>query len=128
MVDSVISRVYTGTKQPSPEDYKRYGLQPYLPSESLIEAVNLTIFLQKRPLLLKGDPGCGKTRLAQAVADEFYPMNLGTSSLQLRQEMDSTLTMQSVVSTMLNWHVLMRNNVPKLNRHLQNRNLCYNKI
>ncbi|WP_293154564.1 MULTISPECIES: MoxR family ATPase [unclassified Microcoleus] len=44
------------------------GLTPYLPSPELINAVNLTIFLEKRPLLLKGEPGCGKTRLAEAVA------------------------------------------------------------
>lgn len=71
MVNSVIPRKYQGRKQPSPEECERYGLQPYLPSEPLIEAVNLTIFLKKRPLLLKGDPGCGKTRLAQAVAYEL---------------------------------------------------------
>ncbi|NEQ64356.1 MAG: MoxR family ATPase [Symploca sp. SIO2D2] len=71
MVDSVIPREYKGEKQPSSEECALYGLQPYLPSEPLIEAVNLTIFLKKRPLLLKGDPGCGKTRLAQAVAKEL---------------------------------------------------------
>jgi MoxR-like ATPase len=41
--------------------------EPYLPGESLVEAVNLAIALG-RPLLLQGDPGCGKTRLAHAVA------------------------------------------------------------
>jgi len=57
--------------QPKPEDYGKDGLYPYLPSEELVEAVNLTIFLEKRPLLIKGDPGSGKTRLAQAVAYEL---------------------------------------------------------
>lgn len=41
--------------------------EPYLPDPKLVEAVNLAIALG-RPLLLQGDPGCGKTRLAYAVA------------------------------------------------------------
>jgi MoxR-like ATPase len=45
-------------------------MYPYLPYEELIEAVNLAIYLE-RPLLLKGEPGCGKTRLARAVAYEL---------------------------------------------------------
>ncbi|PSM31870.1 MoxR family ATPase [Haliangium sp. UPWRP_2] len=53
---------YTGTVC-SPDN-------PYIPSSALIEAVNLAIFLQ-RPLLLKGEPGCGKTRVASAVAFEL---------------------------------------------------------
>ncbi|MBD1944364.1 MoxR family ATPase [Coleofasciculus sp. FACHB-712] len=55
----------------SPEECQQDGLAPYLPSPELIDAVNLAIFLEKRPLLLKGEPGCGKTRLAQAVAHEL---------------------------------------------------------
>lgn len=43
---------------------------PYLPSLELVEAVNLSIYLE-RPLLLKGEPGCGKTQLAFAVAAEL---------------------------------------------------------
>src|SRR5947209_11081804 len=39
----------------------------YLPDEPLVDAVNLAIALG-RPLLLQGEPGCGKTRLAYAVA------------------------------------------------------------
>ncbi len=44
--------------------------EPYVPGPQLIEAVNLAIALG-RPLLLQGDPGCGKTRLAYAVAYEL---------------------------------------------------------
>jgi MoxR-like ATPase len=44
--------------------------EPYLPSQKLVEAVNIAITLG-RPLLLQGDPGCGKTRLAYAVAYEL---------------------------------------------------------
>ncbi len=62
---------YTGQKQPPPEEYSRDGLYPYLPSEELVNVVNLTIFLEKRPLLIKGEPGSGKTRLARHVAYEL---------------------------------------------------------
>lgn len=61
---------YAG-KPISPQECQKYGLSPYLPSSELIKAVNLAIFLEKRPLLLKGEPGCGKTTLAQAVAYEL---------------------------------------------------------
>ena len=64
---------YTGKIQPKPgETDKKSGrsLYPYLPNDELVEAVNLTIQLE-RPLLLKGEPGCGKTRLAYAVAYEL---------------------------------------------------------
>lgn len=64
---------YTGKVQPKPgEQDPKTGqlLYPYLPSEELVEAVNLAIYLE-RPLLLKGEPGCGKTRLARAVAYEL---------------------------------------------------------
>lgn len=63
---------YTGKIKPKPGERRSKGqvLYPYLPSPELVEAVNLAICL-KRPLLLKGEPGCGKTQLASAIAYEL---------------------------------------------------------
>ncbi|MFN6483041.1 MULTISPECIES: MoxR family ATPase [unclassified Nostoc] len=63
---------YTGKVQPQLGERGVNGqlLYPYLPNPQLVEAVNLAIFLE-RPLLLKGEPGCGKTQLASAVAYEL---------------------------------------------------------
>ena len=65
-------REYTGSVQPQPGERDETGqlLYPYLPSPELVEAVNIAIYLQ-RPLLIKGEPGCGKTELARAVAYEL---------------------------------------------------------
>jgi MoxR-like ATPase len=62
--------VYTGTIQPTSEEQKELKIFPYLPADTLRDAVNLAIYLE-RPLLIKGEPGSGKTRLAEAVAFEF---------------------------------------------------------
>jgi MoxR-like ATPase len=56
------------------KDGSTYNLKPYFPDEKLRKAVNMAIAL-KRPLLLKGDPGCGKTRLAEAVAYAVHGEN-----------------------------------------------------
>ncbi|MFN0087262.1 MAG: AAA family ATPase, partial [Blastocatellia bacterium] len=44
--------------------------EPYIASEPLKRAVNLAIALE-RPLLVEGEAGCGKSRLARAVAYEL---------------------------------------------------------
>ena len=51
------------------QDSPKYP-EPYVVSDPLRKAVNLAIYL-RRPLLLEGDAGCGKTRLASAVAYEL---------------------------------------------------------
>ena len=69
---------YTGEVQPAADgerDDRGRIYHPYLPSDALVEAVNLAIDLN-RPLLLEGEPGCGKTRLAGAVAYELTQKNL----------------------------------------------------
>jgi MoxR-like ATPase len=52
--------------------------EPYVVSDELKKAVNLAIYL-RRPLLLEGDAGCGKTRLASAVA---YELGLPPNDIQ----------------------------------------------
>ena len=73
MDKSTLSKLrYSGLITPKPGELSDSGelLYPYLPGEELKEAVNLACDLE-RPLLLKGEPGCGKTRLARAVAYEL---------------------------------------------------------
>ena len=42
----------------------------YIASNQLIEAVNAAVILEK-PLLVKGEPGTGKTMLAEEIAATF---------------------------------------------------------
>jgi MoxR-like ATPase len=46
------------------------GSAKYIASEELISAVNVAALL-KRPLLIKGEPGTGKTMLAQSIAENM---------------------------------------------------------
>ncbi|MGB3491104.1 MAG: MoxR family ATPase [Elainellaceae cyanobacterium] len=68
---------YTGAHNPRPGDRNADGkeLYPYIPDDELKESVRLAIALN-RPLLVMGDPGCGKTRLASAIAYELTQRNL----------------------------------------------------
>lgn len=44
--------------------------EPYIASPELRRAVNLSIYLE-RPILIEGEAGCGKSRLARHVADKL---------------------------------------------------------
>ncbi|MCR4897364.1 MAG: MoxR family ATPase [Lachnospiraceae bacterium] len=46
------------------------GSKDYVASSELLDSVNIAMALEK-PLLIKGEPGTGKTQLAQAVADNL---------------------------------------------------------
>ncbi|MCO6480368.1 MAG: MoxR family ATPase [Phaeodactylibacter sp.] len=48
-----------------------FGLDAYIPAPELVQAVEAARLLG-RPLLLRGEPGCGKTRLAEAIAVELH--------------------------------------------------------
>lgn len=74
-MDTILSKkklTYNGKLLVRSENVDAHGepLKPYLADSRLVEAVNLAIDLQK-PLLIGGETGCGKTRLAQAVATEL---------------------------------------------------------
>ena len=48
--------------------FRFQGTESYIASRELQDAVNIAIALRK-PLLVKGEPGTGKTVLAQAIAE-----------------------------------------------------------
>lgn len=53
------------------EEQKRYnGSSNYVASVELMDAVNVSMTLEK-PLLLKGEPGTGKTQIAESVAESL---------------------------------------------------------
>jgi MoxR-like ATPase len=52
---------------------------PYIPDPKLVKAVQLAIQLN-RPLLIEGEPGCGKTRLADSLAYELTHQDLKKDS------------------------------------------------
>jgi len=68
-----LSLTYRGKIQPKSDLYYepiQQKIYPYDAGDELIEVVNLAIELGM-PLLLEGEPGCGKSRLAHALVHEF---------------------------------------------------------
>lgn len=68
-----LSLTYRGEIQPKSDIYYepiQQKIYPYDAGDELIEVVNLAIELGM-PLLLEGEPGCGKSRLAHALVYEF---------------------------------------------------------
>ncbi|MCR4629928.1 MAG: MoxR family ATPase [Clostridium sp.] len=47
-----------------------HGSETYVASQELLSAVNISMALEK-PLLIKGEPGTGKTELAKSIAEAF---------------------------------------------------------
>lgn len=72
-------KLYEGRPQPKEKPKKTAAAKkagaeipdPYIAAAKLVKAVQYAQTLG-RPLLLKGEPGCGKTRLAEAVAYELF--------------------------------------------------------
>lgn len=89
--------VYSGKVQPKKgaKDADGYPLYGYLPAEPLVEAVNLAIYL-KRPLLIRGEPGSGKTCLARAVAYELGLLYEAWSIKSTSRALDGLYTYDTV--------------------------------
>lgn len=66
-----MDNLYKGNTLMTKDEAGVLDIDPYLPSDKLIKAVQLAQILG-RPLLVKGEPGCGKSRLAEAIAAELH--------------------------------------------------------
>ncbi|MEM7134258.1 MAG: MoxR family ATPase [Chloroflexota bacterium] len=76
-IERLEERQYKGDSQPNDDPITKDAYQqtePYIAPPNLRDAVNMALYL-RRPLLIEGEPGTGKTRLAYSVATELgYPL------------------------------------------------------
>ena len=70
---------YSLTKDQRTDLYGRC-YEEYFPSDGLVEAVQMAIDLQL-PILLEGEPGCGKTQLASAIVYQLTQNNRHNGSI-----------------------------------------------
>ena len=85
------------------------GTDTYVATEDLMTAVNAAVTVA-RPLLVKGEPGTGKTLLARAVAGEagvpffsmsgadFVEMFVGVGASRVHDQMETIMIMSQKVS------------------------------
>jgi MoxR-like ATPase len=64
-------------------------LQPYFPDPELVNAVNIAL-LVNRPLLVMGEPGCGKSLLAKDIAFQWYGQAMYTGEKYFEWPVKST--------------------------------------
>lgn len=73
---ALAKRQYSGRGRPHPHPLPGAftDAEPYVAPQELRRAVEMTLYL-RRPLLVEGEPGTGKTRLAHSIASELgYPL------------------------------------------------------
>ena len=82
-MDQILKEYFSGkslkSKKTLPNEQEIF---PYLPDNRLKEVVNLAIAL-RRPLLIKGEPGSGKTKLAISIAYELFEKELQAGQYKL---------------------------------------------
>ena len=77
---------------PKPTTMELSGPEKYLPGDELLDAINTSILLGQ-PILLTGEPGCGKTEVGDYVA---WKLNLGKA---IRFDIKSTTTARDLFYT-----------------------------
>ena len=78
------------------------GSSDYVASKELMNAVNVAMALEK-PLLIKGEPGTGKTMLAQSIADALSIFTIRYSVSTTRSSEKAMSRISAPTSAWENW-------------------------